>query len=704
MALILVIVSANIFIVSILGHHLNSGVDIKSEVGGITTVERNLYGQRGTIYDRNQNIMAIDNVAYTLYASIDPTRLDSKGNPAYVHDIDSASAIISEIIHKNIDEVKAILQSDAKQVEFGVHGKYLTVEQRDALLDSKIPGLGFYVVRSRNNPSRTYISKVLGYSLYNEETKQLEGRLGIEEFFNEELTGINGYESYQQDRTGYRLESTQSTKIDAVHGKDITLTLDIKIQEQLERALQGMTTHERVQAKQAWGIVLEAKTGRILAMGEYPGFDPESENVNYLNTVTQGVYEPGSTMKTIAVASAIERGVWDDNRLFDSGPFYVGQSNGRPTRLESGKGSIHTITNAANVDYGIIDYKYGYAESSNVMIAELMSEYLSYEDFKEDLLKLKFFTPSDIDGIPIASGQGPSETDISVLPQITNAFGQGLTISMVQMAQAYTTFMGDGTLIKPYIIDSITNPNTGEVEYEGTTIDLGKVYSESTAKHMRDLLRYTITDGGVGRFEMDEVEVIGKTGTAQMVVDGAYSPTQFVYSSALAFPYEDPEVIVYTAYVANAGHSLIATSNEIKNVIRTTITSLSMNDSLGNEVIQEIKAHTIPSVMYQEITSSIQLLKQQGMNVVVIGDGKTVVQQYPHGGQSVMTNEKVFLKTNGTGYIMPDMSGWSTKEVISYWTMSGLQIEMIGSGHAFEQSIEPGSPINENSVITINFK
>lgn len=702
MALILIIVSANVFIVSVLGLHINSGTNIKNEIHGIDTVKKTLYGKRGTIFDRNQNILAVDNVAYTLYANIDPERIDSKGKPAHVVDKESAAVIISDIIGKPLESVQEILNSDALEVQFGVQGKYLSAEQKEALDKSGIPGLGFYTVRDRVNPNRNYISKFLGYADFNEEKNTLEGKLGFELILEDKLKGSNGYEQYQIDSKGYKLQSSQTLKQDAIDGKDVTLTIDKSIQSQLETSLQGITEDDKVKAKSAWGIVLEAKTGRILAMGEYPGFNPDNPENNYQDTVTMGTYEPGSTMKTFSVASSIENGTWEDERTFDSGAFYVGQKNGRPTRLPSSHGSIHTITNAGNVDYGVITYAYGYAQSSNVMISELMSNYLSYTDYINDLKKLRFFQASDIDGYPVAAGS-EAQDDISVLPQITNAFGQGMSVSMVQVAQAYTSLMGDGSLIKPYIIDSIKDPQTGEVEYEGSTQNLGKVYSAETAKHMRDLMRYVVTDGSAMRFDIDEVEVMGKTGTAQMVVDGAYSPTQYVYSSALAFPYNDPEVIVYTAYIANTGHSIMSSSKHVNEVVRKTVSSMSLNDQLSKEVIPEIKAHTVDSYINQDVEIVKKDLEKNGLKPIVIGDGARVIQQYPSSGQSIITNERVFIKTEGNVMKMPNMLGWSFKEVVNFWTLSGVGVEMIGKGFVTDQSIKEGEIINDDSAITITF-
>ncbi|QIK70924.1 penicillin-binding protein [Erysipelothrix sp. HDW6C] len=703
MALIFVIVSANIFIVAVFGYHLNSGTDIKAEINGIQDVTNILYGERGLILDKNGAVLAHDVTAYLLSANIDPDRVGANGEPAHIVDKEEGARIISEIINKPYDDVLGILNSDAKQVEFGFEGKAISASQKEQLENSGLKGLGFQEVLTRVYPGRDFASKLIGYTGYDDETESIKGMMGLEGKYNDYLTGVDGYESYQQDRDGYKLRSVEVRKRDSKNGKNIKLTLDTNIQYQLEDSLKGIVNDPNVKASAAWGIVVEAKTGRVLGWGEYPGLDPDNPNNTYEDGVSQWTYEPGSTMKTFSVASAIDTGKWDDAETFYSGAFYVGDSDGKAVRLSDPDNAIHTITNAGEINYGSIPYDYGYAISSNVMIAELMTNKLDYNVYMEYLRKLKFFSPLETEGISGYAGDSGAD-DVSVLGTITNAFGQGMTVTMAQMAQAYTSVMGDGSVIQPYFIDSITDPVTNEVLFQGQTKNLGAVYKPETAQHMRDLMRLVVTKGSARRFDIPEIEVIGKTGTAQMVVDGVYSPTQYIFSSALGFPYDDPEVIVYTAYIANYGHDVDYSAVHVNKVVKTAVNSLSLGQEKGNEVVTEVKPVKVDNYVNINANTAAETLKGKGMNPIIIGNGTQVISQFPTYGYEMITGERIMLYTGGTEITMPDMTGWSYKEVTSFWSLTGVSVEITGFGFTTTQSIPAGTVLTQDSVISVNLQ
>lgn len=707
MALILLIVSANIFIVSVFGLHLNSGTDIVKQVDGIQQVNRVIQAKRGSILDRGGNVLAEDVIAYTLTANIDPERYTAKKEPAHVVDKEDAALTISRVIGKDYDSVQSILNSSAKQVEFGYEGKYLSANQKAELEASDIKGLGFIQVRNRISPRHDgQYSHVIGFARL-DENQVLQGSMGIEKSYNDLLLGVNGVEKYQEDKAGNKLQHAELYEEPAVNGKNIKLTLDSTIQNQLELSLEGITKDPGVNADAAWGIVMEAKTGRILGLGEYPGFDPNSEDADYVSKTLNYSYEPGSTMKTFTVAAAIEEGVWDDNATYDSGEFYVGNKNGIPVRLSSPTGSIHTITNANNIDYGIQNFREGYAVSSNVMISELLTKYMTYDTFDKYMQKLGFYAGVEVDeGIKSIAGYPSTTYDTSALRYLNPGFGQGATVSVLEMAQAYTAIMTDGNLIKPYIVDSISDPDTGEVTYQGKTTVVHQVFSPSTAAHARDLMRDVVA-GRVGsgrRFNIDEVEVIGKTGTAQLAVKGGgYSPTKYIFSSALGFPYDDPEIIVYTAYQANYGHNLNASAAHVNDVVRTTVSVMNISKFTG-EVVTEIKADTLKDYKNMNVEKAKQDILSKGYDPIIIGDGDTVVNQYPQADSKIISHERVYITTNGPNITMPNMKGWSQKEVVTYWNQSGISIALNGSGYVVSQSIEAGTAINKDTEISVTLE
>ena len=158
---------------------------------------------------------------------------------------------------------------------------------------------------------------------FNEEKKVQQGIMGIEQYYDDVLSGTNGLEVYRQDRDQYRFDTIDSLSYDSKDGSHIKLTIDKIIQSSLDSSLNRLLTHEEVNASEAWGAVLDIKTGKILALSDAPSFDIDDENTIYMNRATEYEYEPGSTMKTLTYAAAINEGVIKPDDRFDGDTFYL---------------------------------------------------------------------------------------------------------------------------------------------------------------------------------------------------------------------------------------------------------------------------------------------------------------------------------------------------------------------------------------------
>lgn len=704
MALLFLTVGVNVFVMTIFGHHFNSGQNIKKVTEGVSIVLRPIHAERGKIKDRNGNIIAQDVTTYTLDAKLDTTRFNGDKTPAHVVDKEATADAISEIVGIDRADVMAQLNSTSLQVEFGQKGKYITADQKAALEETKLPGLGFTPIIARIYPNNEFASELIGFAKYDESenVRNIKGQIGIEAYYDNYLLGKNGSETFPKTAGGYFIDDKQVIREEPKNGSDIKLTLDRSIQDALSQALHGMLEDPKVRAEKAWGIVVEADTGKILGWGQAPSFDPNVLDISeYLNYVSQSTYEPGSTMKTFTVAAAIEEGVWPDEQSFYSGPFYVGVKDGKGIRLPSPTGSIHTITNAQNINYGDISYNYGYVQSSNVMISELLTSHLDPLKFKEYKHKLGFHKVVGTDLVPESEGVEVPERPLEL---ITDGFGQGSTVTMLQMAQAYTSIMTDGTMVKPYVVESISDPQTGQVQYEGKTEKIGKIFKDSTSKKMRDLMRDVVAPGGSAmRFEVEETEVIAKTGTAQKVENGIYSPTDYIFSSVVGFPHDNPKYIVYTAYEAKMGHSIDASAVYVKDIVKKVVATDKYTQVGGGDV-EQIKTDYVMNVVNYDVESATNNLKEKGYQPVVIGQGNTVISQVPSSKQQVISNERILLLTNGESITVPDFTGWSRKEMTNFWAITGIQVEISGSGFVKDQSIPAGSVITKDQVISVNLR
>lgn len=708
MALMFVIISANVFAVSVLGYHINSDTDIKKEVNGIHVVNETLYAKRGEITDVNGKVLAYDASTFTLYANINENTVSNEDEIAYVKDKELTASSLAPILDKTEEEILEILNSEALQVEFGFKGKYLTLSQKESIDALNLPGLGFSPSISRFYPYESLAADIIGFTIFNEQTSHIDGQQGIEYLYDDMLTGTNGFKEYLQTADGIALAETNNENVAEKNGKKIKLTLDVLIQETLESTLAGFSSDSEVQASESWGAVMDIETGRIIAIAEYPTYNLNDRDIeNYYPRSLLYEYEPGSTMKTFTVAAAIDQGVFPGEAVYDNSPYYVDYQDGRIVR--SSTPTDITISNASSLNSGMNTYNQGYIDSANVMITELLSQHLDPEVFKDYLTKLGFFEAVETDKVPGSEGYLPSSSGHLTwdypIEKNNNGFGQGSTVTMMQMLQAHTAILSDGTMVKPYLIDSVTDVDTNEVIHEGTTQVVNKPFKEETTKEMQRLMRLIVTEGTGQRFNVDSIETIAKTGTAEMVIDGTYSSSEYIFSNVIAFPAENPKYMVYTAYQANYYvNNINASANYINQIVDKVVNVYGLNKDGDTNIVSSTNPSELSNYINKTSSETIGELTNKGLNHIVIGDGDTVINQYPLANTSILPTEKIFIYTGSQNITMPNMVGWSQKEVQTYANISGINIKMSGSGYVTQQNIAEGTVINLDTAIELTLQ
>lgn len=704
--LVFSILTVNVFVVSVMGYHFGSKTDIKEVVQGIHTVYDPVYAKRGNILDINDNILVQDTEAYTVYAYIAPDRFGINNVPAYVTDKEGAASILATILDAPYDFILGSLNSDAKQVEFGLYGKYITPQQKRDLESHEIPGLGFVPAIKRDYYSSRFATTLLGITRFNEKTQLQDGIMGIEKYYDDVLTGRNGLEVYRQDFDAYRFDTIESLSYEAENGKHIKLTIDKILQSALDNALNNFLTKEEIQAKEAWGAIIDIETGAILAMSDAPAFDVEDENTLYINRATEYEYEPGSSMKTITYAVGLNEGAIKPDDLFDGKTFYLktDPDTGAVSRVGSPGNNTVTINNPEQEIYPVITFKEGFQRSSNVMIAELLTNKMNPEIFKDYMERLGFYKSTQVGRIPEASG---TELWGYHHEKVTNGYGQGSTVTMLQLLQAHTAIFGDGTVIKPYIVDSIIDPNTGNTEYQATVQKGEKVFTSETAQLVRDAMyeNVNVQQFGNHRYKMDDISVMAKSGTAEMVIDGQYSPDTYIFSAMLGFPYENPKYAFYYAYQASRWHRHWSAAEDVKNVIKTVIATYPVDiNEEPDEGDKAVRKEELENYINRPISEVTQLLKSQGHEVVVLGNGSTVIDQYPQKGVTLLNNERILLLSQYENMVVPDMTGWSLKEVNAWSNFANIEVVISGSGFVRKQSISPNTQIVPDMSIRVDLE
>ncbi len=703
---ILFILTANVFVVSIGQRHMRSGTDLSNYVSTSNTVHIRTKALRGNIFDRNHNIIAQDVRTYNIYCILDPNRPSPEGMPGHVVDKEYTAEALAPYLHMEKDAILQYLNQDLYQTELGVLGRNLsqtTMEQIQAL---NLPGIEFENSIKRSYPLGTFASNLIGFA-QSDELGSTVGKMGTELYLNTYLSGTDGERTYQADRNGHILPGMKELTISAVNGYDVYTTIDQEIQEALEESF-GIS-QEIFNAQRAWGAVMEISTGRILAWGQSPSFDPNTlEITDYNNYGAQLPYEPGSTMKTFTYAAAINEGVYDGSMEVYSGPYcFSSDEYNNPVRVESGGWGC--IYNAGRKNYGMIDLDHGLIMSLNTVTAEVENTLITPDIFLDYLYRFGFFQTVDTDGLPEETGtlnfRWPAD-------KLSLCYGQGSTVTMLQMLQAYSAVFGDGTMVRPYYIDSIRDPyDSSHVLYQAETQVLGHPITPETAKELQRILYMVMNDerGTAKHYQIPECKLMGKTGTAEVAASGNYESGYTITSVMCALPAENPQVMVYYCFEAlynpNGQYYTDAAQNLLrKTAIRLGFAGTQSEDPAEEIVIDEIITYDMPSLVNHTVEYASYKLNDMHVNTLVLGSSGTIIRQYPEDNASVNTGQRVILVTDTDYFIMPDLTGWTRKDVTGLWSVTQFGFRLEGEGRVVSQNIAPGTPVSRGTQIEVVFE
>ena len=647
------------------------GIDLQAKAASIATTEETLYANRGNIYDVNGEMLATTVNAYTVIAYLDESRTTDAENPRHVVDKEATAAALAPLLEMSEERLLELLNKDVYQVELGPGGRGITEVLKRAIEELELPGIDFISdSKKRYYSNSTFASYIIGYAKENEEGK-LVGELGIEGYYDDLLSGTNGYTQYlKYTSSNYKIPNTPEETVEAVDGSDIYLTIDFDIQYIAENAVKEFQDTYKTE----WAIftVMDADTGAIVASATSPNFNPNDTNTitSYMNPLVSYQYEPGSVMKIFSFASAIEEGLYDGDELYESGSIQV---------------DSETVINDVDKTWGTISFDTGFAYSSNVAATTLAFRLLEYGEKKlPDYYDALGFGKKT--GIELAN-EVSGDMEVVYKSELANSsFGQGISVTPIQMLQALSSMTNDGNIIKPYIVDKIVN-SEGNITYEGKRTVVNNVYSSQTVEKMHELMHKMIYEGLSTAWQIEGLSMMGKTGTAQIASpNGGYLTGEYdtIRSFAGIFPEEDPEYIVYVAARKVEGNSV-----KFANVVTSAIEEIAKHAKLTSETKETdlSKVINIENYLSKDISSVTTMLENQKLNIVVIGNGKYITNQYPLKNGTVLENGKLFLVTNGTELKMPNMTGWSLSDVKNYCNLIGLNLEYKGYGYVSTQSL-----------------
>ena len=650
--------------------------------------------KRGTIYDRNGVALAEDASSYSIKAILSKT-YTSGDKKLYVEEKNFDK--IAEILHKNlsIDKKDAlnILEDGAKkelyQVEFGSYGKNISQETKQNIeADMKKEGVaGLYFVdhQARMYPNGVFSSHFIGYAVPDKDENGLVGKLGLESAYNDILSGKDGKIIYQKDNFQNPLPGTVAEEEKAVDGQDIYTTLDSRLQSYLETLMDQV--NEEYQPEELTAVLMKAKTGEILAMGQRPTFNPETmegltgEDAIWRNFLVQDSYEPGSTMKVFTTAAAIEEGEFNENETFQSGKIQVEDA---------------TINDHDFGEKGVLTMRQALSWSSNVGMV-ILEQRLGGRWYNY-LQKLGFgqSTHSGLDDE--VNGALPTS---NIVDRAMSAYGQAVGVTNFQMMKAFTSIANNGTMIQPRYISKVVDPQTGEERTTQTEV-LGQPFSKETTEKVREYMRDVVESENYGSaygvYSVPGYNVSAKTGTAQIASDtGGYQTgdTAYLYSIVEMVPSEDPDYVLYLTMKHPKTYDRMALAKIANPLMKRAMDFKETEEDTDTET----KTEKVSVADYRNLEADVAAADAQksGLQPVVIGNGKKVQKQSTANGDQLISGEKLILYTGGDK-LMPDVTGWSKADIMKLGKILGIEVSFDGDGYCVKQELAPYEKITKEKL------
>lgn len=630
--------------------------------------------KRGTVYDRNKNPLAISATVDTVVAS-----------PPDIKDIETTANLLSTALNMDREELEETLREAKNKKKGAIYIKRkITEEESETVRNLKLSGIYFTKEHKRFYPERNLCSHVLGFTGIDS-----QGLDGIELVYEKYLKGTPGRIVSEKDALSRKLPFGVDKYIPPEDGLDLVLTIDKIIQHFAERELEKALAEHN--AKRGTIIVMDPKTGEILAMTNKPDYDPnnygEFSQILWRNAAVSDVYEPGSTFKIVTASAALEEGVArPEDKFYDPG--YAMVSGVRiGCWYHGGHGSqtfIQLLENSCNPGFVELGMKLG---------KDRFMKYIKGFGFGEvtgiDL-------PGEARGILDPSKVGPVE-----LATIT--FGQGISVTPVQLITALSTIANDGKLVQPHVAKAIVDKEGNTVQ-EFSPAPLRQVVSYETAQEMKKILESVVTNGTGGRGKVEGFRVAGKTGTAEK-----YSPGKYVVSYMGFAPVDDPKLAILVIIDEPTGGLIYGgtiAGPVFQKVMADSLNYLGIEPNI--EQVEEREHVAVPDLRNLYVEDARKILMQNGLSVRIEGKGYVVTEQVPMPGAEVKKNTVVLLKlsdsrTNKDPVTVPDLTGRTIKEATDIIHAIGLNIEIEGSGYAVKQNPPAEAEVGLGTTVKVEF-
>ena len=671
---------------------------------------------RGTIYDAGGNILAISSSAETIILSpleIDNAVNDTENPVSWTKE--SLAAGLAEILGKDASAIRKRMDNVKSQYEvIQLRADEDTAAKVRSYVDeNKIAGVHLVADTKRYYPYGSLAAQVIGF-VGDENT----GLYGLEAYYEKELEGQSGLVISSKDQAENDMLYTYEQYFAAKNGSDLTLTLDTTIQYYLEKGIESMVDKFSA-ANGASGIVMDARTGGILAMASYPNYDlndfltvsdqtlqeriergestvADMQLLQWRNKALNDTYEPGSTFKILTLSAALEEGVVDKTTTVNCGGsvnisgYTIHCSNKNGHGLQTLVQSVGNSCNPAFINYGLR---------------------IGSEKFYEYMRSFGLMNTTGIDLGGEAVGVFAADSSFTQLDLACYAFGQNFTVTPLALIAAQAACINGGYLHTPYLVERITDSD-GNVTYRHDDTPVRQVISEQTSATVRECLEYVVASGTGKNGQVAGYRIGGKTGTADK------GQTGDVVVSFLCFaPADDPQVIMLitmdtpsraTGTYVSGGNMVAPTAST---VMAEILPYLGVEPSYSAEELLGMDT-TVPNVIGMSVEEAKAKLKDRALSYKIVGDGETITDQTPAGGAIIPGKSSVILyvgeEKSTDKCVVPHLIGKTPSEANTTATAAGLLIRFSGttgsessSVRVLSQSIDEGTEVEAGTVITV---
>lgn len=678
----------------------------KSVLENMTQLERKIEAPRGTIQDINGRTLAASVMTYNIilspYEIVNHVNDPEERNRIYQTVATQLGMNASEV--QSEVETRAVAQKGSKYYEIAKHVDSEVAEPLKAL-----PGVTVSRTYIRNYPNGEMAAQVLGF--YNADHR---GQYGVEQEYNDYLEG-------QVGRTFYRAEQyniTQNVLQEPVSGATVTLTIDSVVQKYVEDAMMKYIKEQNPES--ATAIIMNPKTGAILAMFSYPSFDPNSyTNLSkqlgktwtnmtdekrtaalmnaWKNKAIQINYEPGSTFKPLITAMALDEGLISKDATYNC----TGAKVVADKRIECWRKEGH----------GIQTLSQALANSCNVALMDI-GEKVDYDKFMQYVKNYGFGEKTGIELAGEESGQ--LHRSLGPVERATYSIGQGLTVTPIQLISAFSSVVNGGYLMEPYVVSEITGADGKQLLKKEAT-QRHQILSTDVANYVREALKKVVDEGTGTKAQISGYEIGGKTGTGQewiydekgrIVKDENGNPQRYKDKYAISFmgfaPVDDPEIIglvVFDKIPEGTGVQILAFKEMMENIFPYLGIPTSTHAEAEDDSVVKV-----PEVTGKTIYEAVAQLNSSSLKHTILGSGVKVAEQYPAAGSSwdKEGNVTLYAKTEDPSKLIevPSLVGKTIEEAKTI-VNGQFKIEGSGQGVIAGQFPQAGYKIEANNKIIV---